>query len=329
MELTLSENKMFLIINSCTELEYEQLKISLTKKIDGWRFHPLVKKKVWDGSISFLKRNKIPSGLWKEIVDICKEYDFKLVINGVTRLFDQDMNVDEFNAWVDDFFKKHPDIKPRDYQIDAAYKILKYRRCLAELATSAGKTLISFMVIAYMMEKLGIKKILFIVPNVSLVLQATGDFEQYNMSRVPLRIQQIYAGVKIRKSSNIVIGTYQSLVKKEHDYFEEFDVVMVDECLHPDTPILMADNTFKKISHIKENEYVKTINDNTGSIENMQVDYVYKNLSEGQQMFELTMEDDTIIRITGNHKVKLIDHTYKRVDELLETDEILSIYDVT
>lgn len=229
MELTLSENKMFLVINSCTELEYEQLKISLTKKIDGWRFHPLVKKKVWDGSISFLKRNKIPSGLWKEVVDICKEYDFKLVINGVTRLFDQDINVDEFNAWVDDFFEKHPDIKPRDYQIDAAYKILKYRRCLAELATSAGKTLISFMIIAYMMEKLGIKRILFIVPNVSLVLQATGDFEQYNMSRVPLRIQQIYAGVKIRKSSNIVIGTYQSLVKKEHDYFEDFDVVMVDE----------------------------------------------------------------------------------------------------
>jgi hypothetical protein len=45
MELSLSENKMFLIIDSCTELEYEQLKISLTKKIDGWRFHPLVKKK--------------------------------------------------------------------------------------------------------------------------------------------------------------------------------------------------------------------------------------------------------------------------------------------
>jgi len=42
MELTLSPNKKFLIIDSCTEIEYEQLKISLTKKIEGWRFHPLV-----------------------------------------------------------------------------------------------------------------------------------------------------------------------------------------------------------------------------------------------------------------------------------------------
>ncbi len=228
MELSLSDNKKFLVIDSCTELEYEQLKISLTKKIEGWRFHPLVKKRVWDGNISFIKRNKIPSGLWKEVVDICKEYDFKLSMNGITDLFNTDITESEFLDWVSDFFKDS-EIKPRDYQIDAAFKILKYRRCLAELATSAGKTLISFMIVAYMMERLNKKKILFIVPNVSLVLQATGDFEEYNKSRIQLKIQQIYSGVKIRPSSNIVIGTYQSLVKKDEEYFSQFDVVMVDE----------------------------------------------------------------------------------------------------
>jgi len=68
-----------------------------------------------------------------------------------------------------------------------------------------------------------------IVPNVSLVVQASGDFEQYNKSRVPIRIQQIYAGVKLRPSSNIVIGTYQSLVKYDEEYFSQFDAVFVDE----------------------------------------------------------------------------------------------------
>ena len=228
MELTLSDNKKFLSIDSCTELEYEQLKSSLTKKIDGWRFHPLVKKKVWDGSISFIKRNKIPAGLWKEVIDICKEYDLTYTLNGITNIFDTELKESDFYDWVDDFFATS-DIKPREYQKDAAFKILKYRRCLAELATSAGKTLISFMVVAYMMEQLGIKKILMIVPNVSLVVQATGDFEQYNKSRVSLKIQQIYAGVKIRKSSNIVIGTYQSLSKKDEEYFSQFDAVFVDE----------------------------------------------------------------------------------------------------
>ena len=228
MELSLSDNKKFLVIDSCTELEYEQLKSSLTKKIEGWRFHPAVKKRVWDGNITFIKRNKIPAGLWKEVIDICKEYDLKYSLNGITEIFDTNIKESDFLDWVEDFFKDS-DIKPRDYQVDAAFKILRYRRCLAELATSAGKTLISFMVVAYMMEQLGIKKILMIVPNVSLVVQATGDFEQYNKSRVPIRIQQIYAGVKIRKSSNIVIGTYQSLTKKDEEYFQQFDAVFVDE----------------------------------------------------------------------------------------------------
>jgi superfamily II DNA or RNA helicase len=228
MNLTLSNDKMFLVIDSCTELEYEQLKTSLTKKIEGWRFHPLVKKKLWDGNISFIKKNKIPSGLWKEVIDICKEYDLEFTLNGITNIFDTEINVDSFNEWVEDFFK-NSDIKPRDYQIDAAFKILKYRRCLAELATSAGKTLISFLVIAYLMEVLGKKKILMIVPNVSLVVQASGDFEEYNKQRVSLKIQQIYAGVKLRQSSNIVIGTYQSLVKNDEEYFKQFDAVFIDE----------------------------------------------------------------------------------------------------
>jgi len=227
MELTLSEDKKFLVINSCTELEYDQLTASLTKRIDGWRFHPLVKKGVWDGNITFIKKNKIPAGLWKELVNICKEYDFKLTLNGVTRLFDTEIDESSFRKWVDTFFTG--EIKPREYQIDAAFKILKYRRCLAELATSAGKTLISFMTLGYMMEILEKKKILMIVPNVSLVVQATGDFEEYNKGHLKLRTQQIYAGAKIRKSSNLVIGTYQSLVKNDKEYFKQFDAVFVDE----------------------------------------------------------------------------------------------------
>ena len=91
MELSLSENKKFLVIDSCTELEYEQLKSSLTKKIEGWRFHPLVKRKVWDGNVSFVKRNKVPAGLWKELLDICKDYDLPISLNGITDIFDTEI----------------------------------------------------------------------------------------------------------------------------------------------------------------------------------------------------------------------------------------------
>lgn len=230
MILTLTENNQFLSIDDATELELEQLRISLTKRIESWRFNPLVKKGVWDGYVSYIKDDKwIPAGLWKYVIDVCKEYKFEVKINGIRRLIDSDINADTFEKWALEFFKDS-EITPRDYQIETAYNILKYRKCLAELATSAGKTLISFLTVAYMLEKQKADKILFIVPNVSLVVQAHEDFHEYNyMNRVSLRIQQIFAGQKIKSNKNIVIGTYQSLVKKKPEYFAEFDAVIVDE----------------------------------------------------------------------------------------------------
>ena len=230
MILTLTENNQFLSIDDATELELEQIRISLTKRIESWRFNPLVKKGVWDGYVSYIKDDKwIPAGLWKHVIDICKEYKFEVKINGIRRLIDSNINADSFEEWALDFFKDS-EITPRDYQIETAYNILKYRKCLAELATSAGKTLISFLTVAYMLEKQKAEKILFIVPNVSLVVQAHEDFHEYNyMNKVSLRIQQIFAGQKIKSNKNIVIGTYQSLVKKKPEYFAEFEAVIVDE----------------------------------------------------------------------------------------------------
>tara|TARA_B100000900_G_scaffold412619_1_gene434788 strand:- start:4624 stop:6126 length:1503 start_codon:yes stop_codon:yes gene_type:complete len=231
MLLTLTENKQFLRVDEATELELEQLNISLTKRIDSWRFNPLVKRGVWDGYISYFKDNKwIPSGLWRYVYNVCKEYKFDLKIDGVTELFDKNISAEWFEKYALELFKGS-EITPRDYQIEAAYNILKFRKCLSELATSAGKTLISFLTVAYLLEQEKAKKILFIVPNVSLVVQATEDFNDYNFAnRINIKVQQIYSGQKIREGRNVVIGTYQSLVKKGKEYFDQFDAVIIDEC---------------------------------------------------------------------------------------------------
>jgi len=230
MELSLTENKQLLRVDDATSLELEQLNISLTKRIESWRFNPLVKKGVWDGYITYIKDDKwIPAGLWKEVMDVCKEYRFELKINGISELFDREINPESFQSWVEDFFEDS-DITPRDYQVEAAYNILKFRKCLSELATSAGKTLISFLTVAYILEKQKAEKILFIVPNVSLVIQASEDFADYNYrNQVNIKIQQIYSGQKIRAGRNVVIGTYQSLIKKKAEYFDQFDAVIIDE----------------------------------------------------------------------------------------------------
>ena len=213
MELSLTENKQLLRIDEATELELEQLNISLNRRIDSWRFNPLVKKGLWDGYVSYIKDDKwIPSGLWREVMQICKEYKFEFKLNGVTDMFDTNINQEKFTKWALDFFEKS-EITPRDYQIEAAFNILKFRRCLSELATSAGKTLISFLTVSYLLEQQKAKKILFIVPNVSLVVQASEDFLDYNYrNAIDIKVQQIYSGQKLRPGRNVIIGTYQSLV---------------------------------------------------------------------------------------------------------------------
>jgi superfamily II DNA or RNA helicase len=230
MKITLTENKQFLRVDEASEMEVEQLNISLNRRIENWRFHPLVKKGLWDGYISYIKDDKwIPSGLWREVMSICKDYKFDLEIDGVMRMFDTAIKQEDFTEWAEAYFEGN-EISPRDYQIEAAFNILKFRNCLSELATSAGKTLISFMAVSYLLEKEKAGRILFIVPNVSLVVQASEDFMDYNWrNQTNIKIQQIYSGQKIRPGRNVVIGTYQSLVKKDKEYFQQFDAVIIDE----------------------------------------------------------------------------------------------------
>ena len=232
MKLELSQDTKYLIINDATELEMDQLRISLTRKINGWRFHPLVKNGHWDGNVSYLLKDKyIPAGLWKEVTDICKKFNYEIEIANIRNLFDSTIKFEEFEAWVNQYFQGF-NMEIRPYQIEACYKILKNRCCVAELATSAGKTLISYITVAYLLEKQLAERILFIVPSVSLVTQGVSDFKTYARfveNPVKIKYQEIYAGQEIRPDANFVIGTYQSLSKKDKEYFEQFDAVIVDE----------------------------------------------------------------------------------------------------
>jgi len=111
------------------------------------------------------------------------------------------------------------------------------------------------------------------------------------------------------------------------DICSDFSVVCVDECLHPDMMITKSNGDIVKICDIQKGDIVKTVNDNTFDIENREVDYIHKNLSKNNQMYELELDNNETVKITGNHKVKLISGEYKRVDLLTLDDDILSIYD--
>jgi len=105
-------------------------------------------------------------------------------------------------------------------------------------------------------------------------------------------------------------------------------VLIVDECLHPDTEITLFDNSKKKIKDIEIGDLVKTVNEENGKIENKPVIKLHYNLNKGNQMYEVEMENGDIIKITGNHNVKLKNGKWKKAEDLNEGDDVLYINEI-
>jgi len=124
--------------------------------------------------------------------------------------------------------------KPREYQLKSAYKILEWKRSVSEIATRAGKTLIAYIVFRYCIEHLKMKKILAIVPSISLVKQMYDDFKEYNEF---FKTECIWSAGKLVESANFTVGTFQSLIKflekgsnkYNPHFFDGYDCVFVDE----------------------------------------------------------------------------------------------------
>jgi superfamily II DNA or RNA helicase len=230
--LVTDDRKWLQLIHFDEEVERKQIELSFTKKIHNHFFHPLVKKKLWNGDICFVDKKgpqwRLPIGLWRELIQVGEDYSLEIEIDGRGKIFYDSCDLEEFTNWVEEFFSDST-YKPRDYQIDAAWRIIKYRYSVSEIATSSGKTLISFLVLAYLKSHNLIRKFLMIVPNTNLVIQGTEDFTDFGISKLGSKIQQLGGGAKKREDCDIIIGTYQTLVKQEDDFFEGVDAVFVDE----------------------------------------------------------------------------------------------------
>lgn len=171
------------------------------------------------------------SGLIGTIQDWCKSNGIQITgIDEKITKRDIEMPFEEFKRYVDSWGMS---ISPRDYQYDAAYKILCNRQSLSQLATRAGKTLIAYIVFRYMLEH-GAKKILMIVPSIQLVKQGVEDFSEYAEF---FKSETVWAKGEYCAGANVTIGTFQSLVmradpkSKKYDpkFFKDFDICCVDE----------------------------------------------------------------------------------------------------
>lgn len=185
MKFRYDKDKEELIVSESTRTEYHQMQLWLTRKIKGWRFHPLVKTGIWDGSKSYFRDGKINLGLWKECLRGCKEINAPFIVENKEDFpINRDVTLEKVQEFCKEFFKDHK-IKnkagewipffPYDHQIETAYKILKNRYVLTEISTSGGKSLIISMVMFYTLRQNPEAKFLIIVPSISLVTQMYDD----------------------------------------------------------------------------------------------------------------------------------------------------------
>lgn len=175
------------------------------------------------------------SGLWKTIYDWAKINNID--IGGIDDYFKYTPDTIDYQSFCEVINKWNLNIKPYEYQLKAAWKIIHYRQSLSELATRAGKTLIAYIVFRYLMEQGYVKNILMIVPSIQLVKQGVKDFSEYQEF---FQTETVWAKSDFCSCANLTIGTYQSLVlmadkkskKYNKNFFDKFDCVLVDEAHH-------------------------------------------------------------------------------------------------
>ena len=209
-------------------------------EIPGARFMPMVKLGRWNGKVSYFQLGGgTYINLLDQIVPYLEQRGYDIELDDI-RDYNQSYT---FNSVTEKTFSHHvwPVSHPkagepvvlRDYQIDIINQFLANQQCVQEIATGAGKTLIT-AALSHSCEAFG--RTLVIVPNKSLVTQTEEDYKNLNLN------VGVYFGDRKELGHTHTIVTWQSLnniIKNTQDgigdiTIEEFiqDVValVIDEC---------------------------------------------------------------------------------------------------
>ena len=200
----------------------------------NYQFNPLYKKKVWNGKIYLFnkKTSYLYGGLIRYLKDFCAEREIKVIIDPSVQGFNQ-FTEEEAKQFVEnlDLHSRNQPIEPRDYQMTAFIKAVKYKKALLISPTASGKSLIIYLITRLLLNN-DCKKGLLIVPTISLVEQMQGDFKDYSSANgwdVEQETQKIYQGKDKFVTKPLTISTWQSIHDFPKKFFEQFDFVIGDE----------------------------------------------------------------------------------------------------
>jgi hypothetical protein len=302
--------------------------------VPGARYLPSVRLGRWDGKVSYFQLGgSTYVNLLPEIVPILEKFDYDIELNDL-RNYSTNF---EFESVTEDTFghvvwpKGHPQegkpMQMRDYQVEIINNFLATPQCIQEIATGAGKTIIT-AALSNAVSPHG--RTIVIVPNKSLVTQTEKDY---------VNMQQdvgVYFGDRKEWGKQHTICTWQSLniLLKDTkngvgdctigEFLEDVVCVIVDECFSGESRVLTTTG-YVPIKDIKVGDTIINYSEKTHTFKTDQVVKQHRNLlkSTNEKMYELEFDNTARIQVTGNHKF-LTTIGWVRADELTENHEIVN-----
>ena len=240
-------SKCILHIKDEVNIKLEGLDLHARKKLSNKfkyevpyaRYLPAVRLGRWDGKIAFFQLGgSTYTNLLPEIIPILQELNYDIELNDQrdykTNFNFEAVHEDSYSdvSWPDNHVFANEQIKLRDYQVDTINKFLENPQSIQEIATGAGKTLVT-AVLSHKIEPYG--RSIVIVPNKSLVTQTEEDYINMGLD------VGVYFGDRKEFGKTHTICTWQSLnilLKKTKnsealitidEFIEDVVCVMVDE----------------------------------------------------------------------------------------------------
>ena len=208
-------------------------------EVPGARYLPAVRLGRWNGKVSYCSlAGSTYINLIPDIVPILQEYDYDIDLVDLreyqTSYSFEQFTEDSFSdkVWPKGHTQEDEPITLRDYQVELINNFLKNTQCIQEVATGAGKTIMT-AALSKSVEKYG--RSIVIVPNKSLVVQTEADYINLGLD------VGVYFGDRKEYNKQHTICTWQSLnnlLKNTRsgdteisikEFIEDVVCVMVDE----------------------------------------------------------------------------------------------------
>jgi len=208
-------------------------------EVPGARYLPAVRLGRWNGKVSYCSlAGSTYINLIPDVVSVLEEYDYDIELEDLreyqTSFSFAEVSMDSFSdkVWPKGHTQAGEPIMLRDYQIDIVNNFLKNPQCIQEVATGAGKTIMT-AALSKSIEQHG--RSIVIVPNKSLVVQTEADYINLGLD------VGVYFGDRKEYNKTHTICTWQSLNNllkttkageaevNIREFIEDVVCVMVDE----------------------------------------------------------------------------------------------------